>query len=47
MVGGGLQYHSLPYEQAVRAIVAQFGAERVLAPKLLGIAPHPIAETAS
>ena len=25
MVGGGLQYHSLPYEQAVRAVVAQFG----------------------
>jgi N-methylhydantoinase B len=24
MVGGGLQYHSLPYEQAVRAVVAQF-----------------------
>lgn len=24
MVGGGLQYHSLPYEQAVRAIVGQF-----------------------
>jgi N-methylhydantoinase B len=28
MVGGGLQYHSLPYEQAVRAVVAQFG-ERI------------------
>jgi N-methylhydantoinase B len=27
MVGGGLQYHSLPYEQAVRAIVGQFGRE--------------------
>ena len=27
MVGGGLQYHSLPYEQAVRAIVAQYGRE--------------------
>jgi N-methylhydantoinase B len=26
MVGGGLQYHSLPYEQAVRAVVAQLGA---------------------
>src|SRR5262249_55031433 len=24
MVGGGLQYHSLPYEQAVRAVMAQF-----------------------
>jgi N-methylhydantoinase B len=24
MVGGGLQYHSLPYEQAVRAVVAHF-----------------------
>src|SRR5690242_6763506 len=24
IVGGGLQYHSLPYEQAVRAVVGQF-----------------------
>ena len=27
MVGGGLQYHSLPYEQAVRAVVAHYGRE--------------------
>jgi N-methylhydantoinase B len=27
LVGGGLQYHSLPYEQAVRAVVAQFGRD--------------------
>ncbi len=29
MVGGGLQYHSLPYEQAVRAIVVQFGRDQL------------------
>ena len=29
MVGGGLQYHSLPYEQAVRAVAAQFAREQM------------------
>src|SRR4029079_19492742 len=27
MVGGGLQYHSLPYEQAVRSVVARCGRD--------------------
>jgi N-methylhydantoinase B len=27
MIGGGLQYHSLPYEQAVRCVIARFGRD--------------------
>ncbi len=29
MIGGGLQYHSLPYEQAVRSIIGKFGQDGI------------------